>query len=108
MRGSRHSLHLLQMDAGIIPAHAGLTAPKQYDKRVDRDHPRACGAHSGSYNEEQYSAGSSPRMRGSLDDRLLGHLVEGIIPAHAGLTGAHRVGFCRHRDHPRACGAHCS
>ena len=47
-------------------------------------------------------------MRGSLgsQDALL--VLGGIIPAHAGLTLPGRLDVAPVRDHPRACGAHCS
>ena len=50
--------------------------------------------------------GSSPRMRGSLNDIPQPHDGIGIIPAHAGLTMRHHFKQCCSQDHPRACGAH--
>ena len=47
-------------------------------------------------------------MRGSLSMFLLWIVISGIIPAHAGLTGHTSTMRRRIRDHPRACGAHCS
>ena len=45
-------------------------------------------------------------MRGTLPPRLCRVHSSGIIPAHAGNTGATARGAGRHRDHPRACGEH--
>ena len=50
--------------------------------------------------------GSSPRMRGTLDQILTQLHVERIIPAHAGNTTAARAAPSPTWDHPRACGEH--
>ena len=86
MRGSPRATSRSAISSRIIPAHAGLTwehAPEDYPSG---DHPRACGAHSGTTYCYSIVLGSSPRMRGSLavtEEHILPH---GIIPAHAGLT----------------------
>ena len=95
MRGSsprmRGSL-ILPVDcvgrSGIVPAHAGLTSSTMCRRIWCRDHPRACGAHLQAHEVHENDTGSSPRMRGS-QPCLLGFAgPAGIIPAHAGLTGA--------------------
>ena len=70
------------------------------------DHPRVCGEHLLSPVAPLAYAGSSPRMRGTLDgvDRLAGS--EGIIPAYAGNTWTIRPARPPRRDHPRVCGEH--
>ena len=45
-------------------------------------------------------------MRGSLFDGSKDIAINGIIPAHAGLTRTSMAVSCCVRDHPRACGAH--
>ena len=52
--------------------------------------------------------GSSPRVRGSLEELVIRVRDIGIIPAGAGLT--FRFKACRTMcgDHPRGCGAHLS
>ena len=70
------------------------------------DHPRACGAHPICYSLAFLHEGSSPRMRGSPEIKSLREELEGIIPAHAGLTRIRMLGAASARDHPRACGAH--
>ena len=45
-------------------------------------------------------------MRGSLLLLVLVYEVDGIIPAHAGLTFLMRFAEAESWDHPRACGAH--
>ena len=91
---------------GIIPAHARLTSKHSSTMHHCRDHPRACGAHTSALSLLVDMSGSSPRMRGSpRSDRPICK-CSGIIPAHAGLTFLPSFGLRRHRDHPRACGAH--
>ena len=106
MRGSRLRRSLDADEAGIIPAHAGLTPSTWRGTCSAGDHPRACGAHNAPFSCAVSIAGSSPRMRGS---RVLYHSPihrRGIIPAHAGLTKSVATASGRIRDHPRACGAH--
>ena len=86
MRGSpKSSLSLCRM-VGIIPAHAGLTTLTGVCDSPGRDHPRACGAHYVTEVVAEDLEGSSPRMRGSRLRRFMVIPVDGIIPAHAGLT----------------------
>ena len=105
MRGKRcHILH-----GGwymrIIPAHAGQTYAIKYACELSADHPRACGANAIMASSESSHVGSSPRMRGKLDDlRDMLSRVR-IIPAHAGQTGEPYVMRTGMPDHPRACGA---
>ena len=126
MRGSPHAETRRGYRAGIIPAHAGLTQHWSGTCSSERDHPRACGAHtarafidyliSGSSPRMRGSRlgwlldvppqGSSPRMRGSLDTNQPEQQAFGIIPAHAGLTRYAEAPAAIYRDHPRACGAH--
>ena len=106
MRGSQLILYPRFHPAGIIPAHAGLTDTMHHCSSHCRDHPRACGAHLFQELIRQNFRGSSPRMRGSLLSDTIKKGKEGIIPAHAGLTGPPRSGPAHCRDHPRACGAH--
>ena len=107
MRGSQARIPVHAPCEGIIPAHAGLTAPVVFPLRLFRDHPRACGAHILFFGVQCLVEESSPRMRGSPTYRLESISCHGIIPAHAGLTPKSNPGRRRSRDHPRACGAHC-
>ena len=96
------------IEAGIIPAGAGLTAQICRVGRPAGDHPRGCGAHWIPLPASPPCRGSSPRVRGSQQIRHAGIPPGGIIPAGAGLTPP--VGLPRFllRDHPRGCGAHSS
>ena len=106
MRGSHELGLFIDILAGIIPAHAGLTAGRRIDANCRRDHPRACGAHASLFFKKFFGLGSSPRMRGSQLSCPTSLKSFGIIPAHAGLTCLRRCQRCSARDHPRACGAH--
>ena len=86
MRGSRSAVLCCALFAGIIPAHAGLTDATAHVSARGRDHPRACGAHSGDITVKIRTWGSSPRMRGSRGAARHTSGSQGIIPAHAGLT----------------------
>ena len=108
MRGSPRSSLTSPRSVGIIPAHAGLTLPKFLELLLSGDHPRACGAHFPLLRALRYFVGSSPRMRGSPPEHLLAPGLDGIIPAHAGLTSGRLPASASTRDHPRACGAHTS
>ena len=67
MRGTLWIHELVDVFAGIIPAHAGNT-PKIPLTSVDhRDHPRACGEHCCMSTIRYHRQGSSPRMRGTLE-----------------------------------------
>ena len=72
----------------------------------DGDHPRACGEHVVTFAPMVKSAGSSPRMRGTLNPATPEVDQTGIIPAHAGNTQCIRLPRMERRDHPRACGEH--
>ena len=86
MRGTRLVGETAVEDVGIIPAHAGNTPEKQAPQGMSRDHPRACGEHPAVLAGHSGFPGSSPRMRGTLIQRLSDAPERGIIPAHAGNT----------------------
>ena len=106
MRGSLHEARRNRLTSGIIPAYAGLTRPLVGAPNGRRDHPRACGAHQAAGGGTERQTGSSPRMRGSLLTFQTLKKMQGIIPAHAGLTNSSSRTAMPRGDHPRACGAH--
>ena len=106
MRGSHINGMTIVRLLGIIPAHAGLTWERLICAIAVRDHPRACGAHGGYIGSAGDKMGSSPRMRGSPLIPMARLWVNGIIPAHAGLTFMLTSRRSPAWDHPRACGAH--
>ena len=112
-RGSSPRMRGTQLEAlgraglrGIIPAYAGNTCASCRYTCSPRDHPRVCGEHKRDYIVRERRAGSSPRMRGTLQVAPNAATYEGIIPAYAGNTMAYRRSRRAPWDHPRVCGEH--
>ena len=92
---------------GLIPAHAGKT-PSGLDRgRHPRAHPRSCGENLRLYGLGALHEGSSPLMRGKLENGRTYRVVVGLIPAHAGKTRARPAPGGESRAHPRSCGENC-
>ena len=72
--------------SGIIPALAGNTSRPAPPKSPPRDHPRACGEHTGKKWTRGGTPGSSPRLRGTPAQTLVDDRQTRIIPALAGNT----------------------
>ena len=92
----------------IIPARAGQTRGRTAAANWRTDHPRACGANVPSGSQNIAQTGSSPRVRGKLDDVGITGAIPRIIPARAGQTNWHEYSSLSYSDHPRACGANSS
>ena len=88
----------------IIPAHAGNSPSRHVSYASAADHPRACGELVEFALFVWSNAGSSPRMRGTRQDRECCLRQMRIIPAHAGNSAPDRFASSRMADHPRACG----
>ena len=106
MRGTHLARGILRAIVGIIPAYAGNTSAAKQSAPVVRDHPRVCGEHVAEKITALVTAGSSPRMRGTLRDNVAQEARDGIIPAYAGNTFGRYINRTRTRDHPRVCGEH--
>ena len=106
MRGTLIYIVLPIFLAGIIPAYAGNTSVAYPPRKRGRDHPRVCGEHFVSDCSVDKSAGSSPRMRGTLKMYAIEDMNVGIIPAYAGNTTGVVVAVMVSGDHPRVCGEH--
>ena len=91
---------------GIIPAYAGNTTARNASTKAKRDHPRVCGEHKRCRFVFNRKAGSSPRMRGTLQVFALFARPLWIIPAYAGNTHTRLKPCALDRDHPRVCGEH--
>ena len=91
---------------GIIPAYAGNTQDSGILRRFSRDHPRVCGEHLWLSQCAALRAGSSPRMRGTLNQLYISAQRKWIIPAYAGNTAVQFVKPFLLWDHPRVCGEH--
>ena len=106
MRGTHRTQVPRARHNGIIPAYAGNTRRSRFCRRYARDHPRVCGEHADILSGGLSGAGSSPRMRGTLEPRFDGYDGQGIIPAYAGNTMPVSRSTVTSRDHPRVCGEH--
>ena len=92
-------------DRRIIPARAGPTEGTLDFTPACSDHPRSCGANRACRSLTQCRSGSSPLVRGQLQERIskLAHMR--IIPARAGPTKRLCYAAFVLSDHPRSCGA---
>ncbi len=106
MRGTLRKGAEACQDRRFIPAHAGNTPPLTWLMVTISVHPRACGEHTGGNSARGAVLGSSPRMRGTLEDGVGGEVVDRFIPAHAGNTHCASSLATVLSVHPRACGEH--
>ena len=86
VRGTLAFVPLAVFHRGIIPACAGNTAWPWLRWLMFRDHPRVCGEHQNLDISTKSTAGSSPRVRGTLRPQGRDAAGPGIIPACAGNT----------------------
>ena len=89
----------------IIPARAGPTKITSLDDTQKSDHPRSCGANCRLSNCSPWAGGSSPLVRGQLNDPDGAGYQKRIIPARAGPTDERIPDPYASADHPRSCGA---
>ena len=86
LRGTRTESQGRHRQLGIIPALAGNTKGISSGVPREWDHPRACGEHVTVPQDAILTAGSSPRLRGTLVAVFSRAHNPGIIPALAGNT----------------------
>ena len=89
---------------GLIPTHAGKTAPSQCKTCARRAHPRSRGENIASSFAFAWSLGSSPLTRGKLEFDGLQPAAVGLIPAHAEKTHWESPPARPRRVHPRSRG----
>ena len=87
MRGKLTTAGNRMGTGGLIPAHAGKTAPRKALVISEKAHPRACGENVDLVFRDHGLDGSSPRMRGKPVKDFTVAAPVGLIPAHAGKTG---------------------
>ena len=105
VRGQRDRHRILVVPVRIIPARAGPTLTRRNSPTSSPDHPRSCGAKQHPLMHASLDGGSSPLVRGQLEQlRDMLSRVR-IIPARAGPTTASVVVDNVASDHPRSCGA---
>ena len=93
---------------GLIPAHAGKTAPSSPADTCWRAHPRSRGENAVAKAEGSSQPGSSPLTRGKPRSRAAGAAYSGLIPAHAGKTASPVSSWIARRAHPRSRGENAS
>ena len=71
---------------GLIPAHAGKTAPSPCTQGATWAHPHSRGENAYQSRARDIFKGSSPLTQGKLADQRRTHFRVGLIPAHAGKT----------------------
>ncbi len=90
----------------IIPASAGNTLITPNIFRTNADHPRERGEHIRETIELRHKLGSSPRARGTPENRHALVVPTRIIPASAGNTSPVNSSTKTFSDHPRERGEH--
>ena len=71
--------------AGVVPAHAGVILSPASAASAASSRPRARGGHPEDQDGEYFEGLSSPRTRGSSDDKFDEAKVKLVVPAHAGV-----------------------
>ena len=89
---------------GLIPAHAGKTTPPPEAREPLWAHPRSRGENVTVSEGWERLTGSSPLTRGKHLLTEGAHVVDGLIPAHAGKTIRVGVFVYLPRAHPRSRG----
>ena len=91
-------------EGGITPACAGNRVFCVSFRSHAEDHPRVCGEQRAKAGKWICSAGSPPRVRGTVSTGAAGSSVSGITPACAGNRCIWHGNIDRDKDHPRVCG----
>ena len=103
-RGKRRLCRRALGRGGLIPAHAGKTSSRPRRRRHRPAHPRSRGENLERDVEAPLRQGSSPLTRGKRVAPPAPPVGPGLIPAHAGKTGAPRLPGPCHGAHPRSRG----
>ena len=104
MRGKRSGLQRHLAHRRLIPARAGKTQPAPLRRGACAAHPRACGENPSGRTGIRGRTGSSPRVRGKLEDVSAQSAEVRLIPARAGKTTCTTRRSVGAWAHPRACG----
>ena len=104
MRGTGRQVSSVWALLRFIPAHAGNRSRGAGRDGRGAVHPRACGEQMSCAASFSKKFGSSPRMRGTVEN-VAGHVSLGrFIPAHAGNRKRLNGSSKSMAVHPRACG----
>ena len=105
-RGTPLGDDLVQVGIRFIPARAGNTPSRPARRPAFSVHPRAGGEHPRRGIAKLGVTGSSPRGRGTLDQKTLHGYLLRFIPARAGNTNVKPPAQGVYTVHPRAGGEH--
>ena len=104
IRGESNGGGRLEKRYGIIPANTGRISAAFFPHPTFRDHPREYGENFDGSENNDWTAGSSPRIRGELETAYRFVYGVGIIPANTGRIVC-TSDSCRFAwDHPREYG----
>ena len=103
-RGKRRADRRVFRRRGLIPAHAGKTAPGPDTAGMPGAHPRSRGENEKDPYSDETLSGSSPLTRGKPIDGSRIKAGTGLIPAHAGKTMRLSQQGLITRAHPRSRG----
>ena len=103
-RGKQQQRGRDNLDARLIPAHAGKTPSPRQRRARPGAHPRSRGENLAWAVEGAREYGSSPLTRGKLRGGVERLRLRGLIPAHAGKTPAYQYCPANHPAHPRSRG----
>ena len=93
-----------RLSTGLIPAHAGKTDKCLNGIQSGSAHPRSRGENQPRQASGRPVLGSSPLTRGKRPARIEALSRRGLIPAHAGKTGAAWLACAACAAHPRSRG----
>ena len=104
LRGTAHRTLEGDLDRRFIPAPAGNSGSKGGKNIMNSVHPRACGEQHFPEGSTTQSAGSSPRLRGTVSSITTPSTSGRFIPAPAGNRKLPKSKSNGWTVHPRACG----
>ena len=104
LRGTAETWRPRRFSGRFIPAPAGNGSIRARSTRQTTVHPRACGERSRLRFRPCLLSGSSPRLRGTVNDRPFSVYEHRFIPAPAGNGHGVQGHLPQTPVHPRACG----
>ena len=96
----------LEHHSRFIPTHVGNTAAGTPLRQSGPVHPHACGEHPPGRPGRLPGYGSSPRMWGTLNEKMQKVFDSRFIPTHVGNTTLYYHAIAIPSVHPHACGEH--
>ena len=94
------------LDIRFIPTGVGNTEPHHHSRKQGTVHPHGCGEHQDNARRDATTAGSSPRVWGTLHVVQAGRAGCRFIPTGVGNTEVLPMPSRRATVHPHGCGEH--